>query len=142
MPRTHGYGPKGERVFGIHDWHAKGRTNVIGALLGGGCSPAGFAHSMWMAMFSIIGSNMTLSQSCHRAVFWSWTMPHSTNAQISNRQSQMQDTHSNLCPHTLQTSILSSINGHRLKPSDEKQGKRSRKYSKKNFESVLSRLAI
>ena len=35
MPRTHGYSQKGQRCFGVHDWGAKGRTNVIGALLGG-----------------------------------------------------------------------------------------------------------
>lgn len=34
MPRTHGYSLKGERCYGTHDWGAKGRTNVIGALLG------------------------------------------------------------------------------------------------------------
>jgi len=34
MPRTHGYAYKGQRCFGRHDWHARGRTNVIGALLG------------------------------------------------------------------------------------------------------------
>jgi transposase len=34
MPRTHGYAPKGQRCYGKHDWGAKGRTNVIGALLG------------------------------------------------------------------------------------------------------------
>jgi transposase len=34
MPRTHGYAPVGKRCVGKHDWHAKGRTNVIGALLG------------------------------------------------------------------------------------------------------------
>jgi transposase len=33
MPRTHGYAPVGERCFGKQDWHAKGRVNVIGALL-------------------------------------------------------------------------------------------------------------
>jgi transposase len=33
MPRTHGYAPIGKRCMGKHDWHAKGRTNVIGALL-------------------------------------------------------------------------------------------------------------
>ena len=33
MPRTHGYAPKGERAYGKHDWHAKGRTNVIGAII-------------------------------------------------------------------------------------------------------------
>lgn len=35
MPRTHGYTAKGIRCFGTHDWGAKGRTNVIGALLFG-----------------------------------------------------------------------------------------------------------
>lgn len=34
MPRTHGYSLKGERCYGVQDWGAKGRTNVIGALLG------------------------------------------------------------------------------------------------------------
>lgn len=34
MPRTHGYSLKGNRCFGVHNWGAKGRTNVIGALLG------------------------------------------------------------------------------------------------------------
>ena len=33
MPRLHGYAIKGSRCFGSHDWGAKGRTNVIGALL-------------------------------------------------------------------------------------------------------------
>ena len=35
MPRTHGYSKKGKRCFGTHDWGAKGRTNVIGALIAG-----------------------------------------------------------------------------------------------------------
>lgn len=35
MPRTHGYAPKGNRCYGKHDWGAKGRTNVIGALYAG-----------------------------------------------------------------------------------------------------------
>jgi len=34
MPRRRGYAPVGERCFGTQDWHAKGRTNAIGALLG------------------------------------------------------------------------------------------------------------
>jgi hypothetical protein len=34
MPRTHGYSLRGERCFGVQDWGARGRTNVIGALLG------------------------------------------------------------------------------------------------------------
>lgn len=35
MPRTHGYSPIGKRCYGRHDWGAKGRTNVIGALFQG-----------------------------------------------------------------------------------------------------------
>lgn len=35
MPRTHGYSPRGRRCSGKHDWHARGRTNVLGALLSG-----------------------------------------------------------------------------------------------------------
>ena len=34
-PRLYGYSYKGRRCYGIHDWGAKGRTNVIGALLNG-----------------------------------------------------------------------------------------------------------
>ena len=34
MPRTHGYTQRGQRCYGIHDWGARGRTNVIGALCG------------------------------------------------------------------------------------------------------------
>ena len=34
MPRTHGYSYRGKRCYGLHDWHAKGRINVIGAMVG------------------------------------------------------------------------------------------------------------
>ena len=34
MPRTHGYAQIGKRCYGSNDWHAKGRINIIGALLG------------------------------------------------------------------------------------------------------------
>mgnify|MGYP001324552571 FL=1 len=34
MPRTHGYATKGKRCYGQQDWHVRGHTNVIGALLG------------------------------------------------------------------------------------------------------------
>jgi len=33
MPRRYGYAPQGQRCYGKHDWHARGRINVIGALL-------------------------------------------------------------------------------------------------------------
>ena len=32
MPRTYGYSVKGKRCYGTQDWHAKGRTNAIGAM--------------------------------------------------------------------------------------------------------------
>ena len=35
MPRTHGYAPRGKRCWGTHNWGAKGRTNVIGAIIKG-----------------------------------------------------------------------------------------------------------
>jgi transposase len=34
MPRQHGYAAAGQRCYGLCDWHANGRTNVIGALIG------------------------------------------------------------------------------------------------------------
>jgi transposase len=34
MPRMYGYSSKGKRCYGSHDWGARGRTNVIGALIG------------------------------------------------------------------------------------------------------------
>ena len=34
MPRCYGYSMRGDRCFGQHDWQAKGRINVIGALSG------------------------------------------------------------------------------------------------------------
>ena len=33
MPRTHGYSPRGKRCYGTHDWNARGRVNVIGAIV-------------------------------------------------------------------------------------------------------------
>lgn len=35
MPRRYGYSPVGQKCFGKEDWGARGRTNVIGALLSG-----------------------------------------------------------------------------------------------------------
>jgi len=33
MPRQYGYAAAGKRCYDSSDWHAKGRTNVIGALV-------------------------------------------------------------------------------------------------------------
>lgn len=34
MPRRHGSAPTGQRGHGVPNWHARGRTTVIGALIG------------------------------------------------------------------------------------------------------------
>lgn len=34
MPRIYGYSLKGEKCYGKHNWHERGRTNVIGAITG------------------------------------------------------------------------------------------------------------
>ena len=47
MPRTHGYALKGKRCFGDHHWNARGRTNVIGALL------AGTLLTCWLCDFNV-----------------------------------------------------------------------------------------
>lgn len=33
-PRTHGYSEKGKRCYATKDWHARGRINAIGAIIG------------------------------------------------------------------------------------------------------------
>jgi transposase len=33
-PRTHGYAEKGQRCYAEKDWHARGRLNAIGAIVG------------------------------------------------------------------------------------------------------------
>jgi len=33
MPRTYGYSKIGDRCYGTHNWNARGRENVIGALV-------------------------------------------------------------------------------------------------------------
>ena len=45
MPRTHGYSDKGKRCYGKHNWGAKGRSNVIGALIDGKVDAVGLINS-------------------------------------------------------------------------------------------------
>lgn len=44
MPRKYGYALREERCLGIQDWHAKGRINVIGALVD--------SHLLTISLFS------------------------------------------------------------------------------------------
>ncbi len=43
--RTHGYAPSGARCYGVFDWQIKGRTNVIGALIGKLLLTVGLYHT-------------------------------------------------------------------------------------------------
>ncbi len=45
MPRTHGHAPRGRRCSGLRDWQARGRVNVIGALLAGALVSVGLTTS-------------------------------------------------------------------------------------------------
>ncbi len=45
MPRQYGYAASGQRCYGLCNWHAKGRTNVIGALIGKVLLTVGLFHS-------------------------------------------------------------------------------------------------
>lgn len=45
MPRQHGYAAAGQRCYGLCDWHARGRTNVIGALIGKVFLTVGLFHA-------------------------------------------------------------------------------------------------
>ena len=45
MPRTHGYAPRGKHCTGAQDWNARGRVNVLGALLAGTLLTVGLTAS-------------------------------------------------------------------------------------------------
>ena len=63
MPRTHGYAEKGNRCFGLDSWGAKGRVNVIGALIGNllfavglfNCSIDSVVFGTWVKEFLLPG---------------------------------------------------------------------------------------
>lgn len=45
QPRTHGYSLRGQRCPGTHNWNARGRVNVIGALLAGALLSVGLTSA-------------------------------------------------------------------------------------------------
>lgn len=44
MPRTHGYAKTGNRCYGTHNWNARGRENVIGALTNNSLTACGIVN--------------------------------------------------------------------------------------------------
>tara|TARA_B100000475_G_C14949350_1_gene295016 strand:+ start:419 stop:904 length:486 start_codon:yes stop_codon:yes gene_type:complete len=44
MPRTHGYAKIGNRCYGTHNWNARGRENVIGALVNNSFTACGIVN--------------------------------------------------------------------------------------------------
>jgi hypothetical protein len=66
MPRTHGYSAKGQLVFRTQDWNAKGRTNAIGAIIGGLIQTVMLFATNIDADVFITGSNRTHCQNTHQ----------------------------------------------------------------------------
>ncbi len=53
MPRPHGYAPRGQRCMGTHDWNARGRINVVGALLAGVLLSVGLTTAVDADLFNL-----------------------------------------------------------------------------------------
>ena len=68
MPRTHGYARKGSRCYGDHDCGSKGRTNAIGALLGGILLTVSLFETIIKAVIFTQWVIQDLSLSYHRQV--------------------------------------------------------------------------
>lgn len=62
MPRLYGYSAKGQRCYRQHDWHAKARTNVIGAQLNGKLTTVCTSTAIPTAIFFRPGSCKTYYQ--------------------------------------------------------------------------------
>ena len=44
IPRRHGYSKVGDRCYGSYNWNAKGRENIIGALINNSLTACGTVH--------------------------------------------------------------------------------------------------
>ena len=142
MPRTHGYAPGGERCHGSHDRQARGRINVIGALLAGVLPGVGLTEANVDAdIFNpwLIGD--LLPKLPPRVVL---VMDRATFHRRADTQAAVAQ-----AGHTLEylpayspDLTKSNINGLKPRPAGGKPGCPSTKYSKPELESKLSRQAI
>ena len=69
MPRQYGYAPVGSRCYGTHDWHSKGRVNVIGAIV-----------DMTFVTLSLFSSSINSD------VFYAWLTDEGQKSPLSSRQ--------------------------------------------------------
>lgn len=121
MPRRYGYACAGQRCYGVHNWHARGRTAVIGALIGKNLLTVG-----------LFDANVDAD------VFTGWArqdrlpkLPPASiivmdNATFHKRLLSTQGIRLSTCRPRAQTSIRSSISGRKPHPSAENQGLLSR----------------
>ena len=111
-PRTHGYCYRGKRCYGVHDWHAKGRINVIGAMVGFVLVSVGlFEGSINSDVFYA-----WLTQAYLLMLWWSWIMPVFINAPIWLKQLNNPALCLSFFRLIVQTLILSRKNGLRQRP--------------------------
>ena len=130
MPRTHGYAPKGERCHGSHDRQARGRINVIGALLAGVLQSVGLTEANVDAdIFNLWLIGDLLPKLPPRVVL---VMDRATFHRRADTQalSHRRVTPLNISRPTVRTSTKSNINGLKPRPAGGKPGCPSTKYSK------------
>jgi len=82
MPRTYGYSASGQRCMGSCDWQARGRTNVIGALIGKRLVTAGLYQKILMPTHFWNGSKLIYSRNFYYKVLSSWIMQPFINEKI------------------------------------------------------------
>ena len=116
MPRRFGYAPVGQRCHGRWDWHAKGRTNVIGALLGFQLIAVGFFESSVNAeVFLAQTHHMLLPQLPPAAMIVLDNTAFHKRQDIQNTRRQASHTLEYLPPYSPDLNPIQH-NGHRPKP--------------------------
>jgi hypothetical protein len=123
MPRTHGYAPISKRCHGVYNWHARGRVNVIGALIGKALLTVG-----------LFIANITAD------IFFAWVMQDLLpklppalvvvmdnvtfiKSRILKMQSHKPDIRLNICQPIHQILTPLSRNGHKPKQSENNKTK-------------------
>ena len=117
MPRTHGYAPIGQRCYGLKNWHAKERTNLIGALIDKTLLTVGLFTTNINA--DIFYCWVTQDQNFQLPVLLSWIMRPFINVRILRMSSSMLATRLNICLLIPLILTILNTNGFRLKPPDD-----------------------
>ena len=74
VPRRYGYSKVGDRCYGRYNWNAKGRENIIGALIKNSLTACGIVHgnidsdtfNTWLEKILIPEGSICVSGSWHK----------------------------------------------------------------------------